>query len=147
MAILTERGILNHLIEICTDAERGFRTAAVLAEDVELKILFLGMAAERAQFARELIPHAQRLGGPAASDGSAVGSWHRRWMDLRNRLAPGDDRAILVEVERGDAAALRAYTDAVNDALPPSMRDVIEQQLTLVATAHQRLEAIRDAAN
>jgi len=138
MATLTERTILNHLIETCTDAERGFRTAATLVEDPELKTLFLGIAAERARFASELVPHAQRLGGPSPSDGTTAGTWHRRWMDFKNRLTPHNDRAIVVEAERGDAVSLRAYAEAVNGVLPSSMRDLIEQQLAVIVSSHQR---------
>jgi uncharacterized protein (TIGR02284 family) len=144
MANLSERGILNNLIATCTDAERGFRTAATLVEDDQLKTLFLGMASERARFASELLPHAQRLGGPAASDGTTAGTWHRHWMDLKNRVTPHNDRAIVVEAERGDAVSIRGYTDAVNGALPPTMRDLIEQQLAAILSSYQRFEALRD---
>lgn len=143
MATLTEREVLNHLIETCTDADRGFRTAATLVTDPELKKLFLAMASERAQFATELVPHAQRLGGAATSDGTTAGTWHRHWMDLKKRVSPQNDHAIVVEVERGDALSLRAYTDAVNGVLPSSTRDLIDQQRANVMSAHERLEKLR----
>jgi uncharacterized protein (TIGR02284 family) len=145
MADKTERAILNHLIETCNDAERGFERAAALVETETLKTLFHTMAAERAAFARELVPHAQRLGGPAAAEGTAAAGWHRRWMDVKTRMWPHNDHVVLNEVERGDAVSLRAYVEATNGALPPSMRELIERQRDGVAKSHECLVALCDA--
>ena len=41
MAQKTERSVLNHLIETCRDAERGFRAAADEVKAPELKHLLL----------------------------------------------------------------------------------------------------------
>ena len=74
MAQQTERGVLNHLIEICRDGEKGFQNAANHVTDARLRDLLTSMAAQRKAFAEELLPHAQRLGGVSDSDGSgAVG--------------------------------------------------------------------------
>jgi uncharacterized protein (TIGR02284 family) len=143
---MPHRRILTHLIETCTDAEQGFEHAAALVESGPLKTLFHTMAAERAAFARELIPHAQRLGESAPEEGTTMAGWHRRWMDVKNRLRPHDDRAVLLEVERGDAATLRAYAEAGNDVLPTSTREVVERQRLELATSHECLVALCDAA-
>ena len=62
MAERNERGVLHHLIEICKDGERGFRTAADHVSAPVLKTLFADLAAQRKQFAGELEPHLHRLG-------------------------------------------------------------------------------------
>jgi uncharacterized protein (TIGR02284 family) len=145
MAERTEREVLNHLIETCRDAERGFEHAADLVETAVLKTLFQTMAAERAAFARELEPHAERLGGPAAAEGTPVAGWHRRWMDLKSRIRPHDDHTVLTEVERGDAVSLQAYDEAINGVLPVSMRELIEQQRDALTKSHEALVALRNA--
>ena len=61
MAERTEREALHHLIDICRDGERGFRAAAEAVSDPRLKTLFKELAAERAKFAADLVPHLQRL--------------------------------------------------------------------------------------
>jgi hypothetical protein len=43
----SERAVLNHLIETCKDAERGFRHIAEQAADPVLKSLFLDIASQR----------------------------------------------------------------------------------------------------
>jgi uncharacterized protein (TIGR02284 family) len=142
MSERTERGTLNHLIEICRDGERGFRYAAnhVRADDV--KELFLEVAGQREQFAGELIPYAQRLGGHEEGDGTFAASLHRSWMGIRDAIAGHDETAIIREVERGESAALTAYQDAVNGMLPPTARDVIERQCEAVRWSHGRVHAL-----
>ena len=142
MAERTERGVLNHLIEICKDGERGFRAAADHVNEPSLKALFEELAAQRGQFAADLLPHAQRLGGDAASEGTSVGALHRGWMNLKG-LVPGDhDHAIVSEAERGEHAAQRAYEDALNGMIPPTVRDTIEQQCAAVQHAYRRIDSL-----
>jgi uncharacterized protein (TIGR02284 family) len=139
MADRTEREVLNQLIETCRDGELGFRTAAEHVGDASLRTLLLEMADERARCAAELLPHAQRLGGAATHDGTSMGALHRRWIDLKSSLKRNDDRAILVEVTRGDKATVHAYKDAVEGSLPPDTRDVVEQQYALLQKEHDRI--------
>ncbi len=142
MAERTERTVLNHLIEICKDGERGFRAAAEHVKEPSLKSLFTELAAQRGQFAAVLLPHAQRLGGNAESDGTSVGAHHRGWMNLMGLVPGHHDHTIVTEAERGEQAAQRAYEDALNGMIPPTVRDTIEQQCTAVQHAYRRIAAL-----
>ena len=142
MADQTPRVVLNHLIETCRDSERGYRAAADLVASQTLNAQFLEMAEERARFAEALLPHAQRLGGHEASDGTTVASLHRRWMDLKSRLTQHDDQAVFAEVLRGDTVTLRTYETALTEVLPSSVRELVEQQEQKVRQVHARLEAL-----
>jgi uncharacterized protein (TIGR02284 family) len=128
MAQRTERAILNRLIERCRDAERGFRAAAEQVHDPEKKRLFLRLAEQRHEFAADLLPHAQRLGGAADVDGTGIAALHRAWMQVKARLAPNPEHAVLAEAARGEGFAVAAYDEAVHDLLPPDARDLIESQ-------------------
>jgi uncharacterized protein (TIGR02284 family) len=141
MAERTSREVLNDLIQTCTDGERGFRAAADLVTRPVLKTLFLELSTQRARFADELLPHAQRLGGTAPSEGTTAASMHRRWMDLKSALTSHDEHAIVTEVRRGDAATLRVYSDALAGLLPPTARDLVERQDEEIRAAHERIEA------
>lgn len=136
------RAVLNHLIETCRDSERGYRAAADLVASEALSARFLETAAARARLAEELLPHAQRLGGDEASDGTAAASIHRRWMDLKARLTRHDDQAVFAEVLRGDTVTLRTYETALSEVLPPTVREVVEAQDQQVRQAHAQLEAL-----
>jgi uncharacterized protein (TIGR02284 family) len=139
----SEHAVLNHLIETCRDGERGFRLAAEKVNDPELKQLFTELSAQRSMFASELIPHAQRLGGDPAGDGSAIGSLHRGLIALEQALRH-DDRLIVNEVERGDRATLRVYFEAIGGMLPPETRDLVQRQLDELEETHSRIP-VRDA--
>jgi uncharacterized protein (TIGR02284 family) len=136
----SEHAVLNRLIETCRDGEQGFRLAAEKISDPALKQLFRDLAAQRALFAGELVPHAQRLGGDPAASGSAMGSLHRGWLQLEEALHHDDD-AILGEVELGDRMTLRAYFDAIHGMLPPETRDLVQRQFDELDEAHERIPA------
>jgi len=127
MSESSPRAVLNTLIETCKDAERGLLHAAELVTDPALKVLFTDTAYRRAQFAIQLAPHAQRLGGASTADGTTGATIHRRWMDVRSALSGHDDRAVVSEATRGDNLTLMAFKTAVEGALPPTARDLVEQ--------------------
>jgi len=137
----SERAVLNHLIETCKDAERGFRHVAEHAADPALKSLFLDIASQRARFAADLLPHAQRLGGAGAHDGTAAGTLHRTWIDLRNAISRGDPAAAIHEAERGEHFSRAVYKDALDGMLPPTARELIESQY---AELHKTAERLRE---
>lgn len=142
MAQQTERGVLNHLIEICRDGEKGFQNAANHVTDATLRDLLTSMAAQRKAFAEELLPHAQRLGGASGSDGSGAARLHRGWMTLKGALSGHGDLAIITEAERGEDAALGAYKEALAGVLPPTIRDLVERQCTKVQASRDRVYEI-----
>jgi len=142
MAQRTEREVLHHLIEICKDAERGFRAAADHVATPTLKTLFTDLAEQRKQFVGELVPHLQRLGGLNDSEGSGAGTIHRQWMALKH-LVPGQhDHMVVTEAERGEHAALDAYEEALNGMLPPTVTDLIEAQREAMQKANDRIRSI-----
>jgi dihydroorotate dehydrogenase (fumarate) len=117
MAERTEREVLSHLIEVCKDGERGFLAAAERVGAPGLKSLFTELAAERARFAADLVPHLQRLGGHADEDGTSAGTLHRGWIGLKGLVPGHHDHTIVTEAKRGEHAALSAYVDALNGML------------------------------
>ena len=141
MAQKTERWVLNHLIETCRDGERGFRHAANHIREAATKALFLEIADQRDRFANELLPHAQRLGGPNESDGTVAGALHRGWMTLRDTLGGHHDETILKEAEHGERAALTAYEDALEGVLAPPTRETIERQSAQIRQSYGRVRS------
>ena len=124
----TERTVINHLIETCRDAERGFRTAAKCVNSAETKRLFLRLAEQRHTFVEELLPHAHRLGGAADADGTRIAKAHRTWMRVRAGFASDPEPVIVREAVRGERYAVAAYDDAIHDMLPPDTRGLVEAQ-------------------
>ena len=97
------------------------------------------MATQRARIAADLAPHAQRLGGDSAAEGTTGAALHRGWIDIKSRLRRHDDNAILTEVERGDGITLHAFQDALEGMLPPDSRAVVERLYAELGRLTQRL--------
>lgn len=138
----SERAVLNHLIETCKDAERGFRHVAEHATDPAVKSLFLDIASQRARFAADLLPYAQRLGGAAAHEGTAAGALHRTWIDLRSAIFRNDPRAIVQEAERGETFSRGVFENALEGILPPTAREVVETQYAELRKTAERLHEL-----
>ena len=141
-----ERAVLNHLIEICKDAERGFRHVAEQATNPTVKSLFLDIASQRGRFAAELLPHAQRLGGAREADGSTAGALHRTWIDLRHAISRDDQTAVVQEAERGEHFSLGVYKEALEGMLPPTVRDLVEAQYAEIQKTGDRLRTLEAVA-
>jgi uncharacterized protein (TIGR02284 family) len=141
MADRNERWVLNHLIEICRDEELTLRYAADHVKDPSVKALFVELASRRAQFAADLLPHAQRLGGGEAADHTTRGALHRRWMAIKGALVGYRDRAMIAEAEHDEDLALATYENALDDMLPPTARELVERQRAEIRLAHDRLRA------
>jgi uncharacterized protein (TIGR02284 family) len=138
----SERAVLNHLIETCKDAERGFRHVAEHATDPAVKSLFLDIASQRARFAADLTPFAQRLGGANAHEGTTAGALHRTWIDLRSAIFRNDSTAIVFEAERGESFSRDVYKDALDGLLPPSARELVENQFVELQKTADRLKEL-----
>lgn len=139
--------ILNGLIETCKDGQQGFAEAAEGVDRSDLKSLFYEFSQQRSQFAGELQSLVQTLGGDPEKSGSVSGAIHRGWMNLKAAIAGNDEKAILNECERGEDSAKNAYQDALTQALPAYIAETVQTQSTSVIQAHDRIKALRDAAN
>jgi uncharacterized protein (TIGR02284 family) len=53
----------------------------------------------------------------------------------------------LNECERGEDSAKNAYKNALEEALPANIMETIQTQYVAVQAAHDRVKALRDAAN
>jgi uncharacterized protein (TIGR02284 family) len=142
MADRNERWVLNHLIEMCRDEELTLRYAADHVKDPSVKALFVELASRRAQFAADLLPHAQRLGGAEAADRTTRGALHRRWMAIKGALIGYSDRAMIAEAEQDEDLALAIYENALDDMLPPTVRELVERQRAEIRVAHDRVQAL-----
>ena len=143
MAERTERSVLNHLITSCKDGARGFRYAADHVKDTSVRTLFAEMTSQRERFVGDLLPHAQRLGGPSESDGTTAATLHRGWMVISDALTSDIDEAIIREVDRGETAALAVYQDALEGLLSQDARALIEQQFAEIRQCHDRIRLLR----
>ena len=136
--------ILQNLIAVCRDGQKGYQDAAAHVQAHELKAFFNEQGLLRAQFAGQLEQESQRLGEhDPKRDGSVSGALHRAWFDLKAKLG-GGDHAVLESVEAGEDRAKDAYEKAVTADLPENLRKTVQQQYQQVLTAHDRVRSLRD---
>jgi uncharacterized protein (TIGR02284 family) len=137
---------LNKLIETCKDGQEGFKIAAEGVERSDLKSFFYEYSQQRSQFAGELQTLVQTLGGDPENSGSFSGALHRGWMNIKSAVTGKDEAGILNECERGEDSAKNAYKAAAQEPLPGYIHDVVTDQLRSILQAHDRVKALRDAA-
>src|SRR4030095_1628373 len=145
MAERTEREVLEHRFEICRAGERGFLAAAQYVSTPELKVLFAQIAEQRQGFAHDLEPHVNRLGGSALASGTGAGAVHRGWMNVKAHVPGHHDQTIIIETERGEHAAIKAYDDALSGVLPPTVIDVVETQREQMRATQKRIHELTQA--
>ena len=135
------------MIETCKDGQNGFQEAAEGVERSDLKSLFYEFSQQRAQFAGELQSLVQSLGGDPENSGSMAAALHRGWINIKSAVTGKDEAAILNECERGEDSAKDMYKDALKQWLPANVMETIQTQYTAVQSAHDRVKALRNAAN
>ena len=129
--------ILEKLIAVCKGGEEGFQLAADGMKSSGLQSLCLGYSLQRSRLSRDLEEAASALGRSAPAAGS---SFTRTWMAPADAVTGRDEQAVLSECERGEDAAVAAYTMALEESeLPPAVRALIAAQAIEVKDAHNEV--------
>ena len=128
--------VLNTCIEVCMDREKGYAAAAADVRQPSLKAILHQKSKERAGFVLALQSAIQKLGAFAENEGTARGTAHRGWMDVRLALGGRNDRVIVEEWARGEQAALKAYEAAIVreplGTLPKDVRALVQEQYAAI---------------
>jgi uncharacterized protein (TIGR02284 family) len=139
-------GVLENLIEICKDGQKGYLEAATHVKRSDLKAFFNEKSLERAQLSGELEGELIRLGKPDKRvSGSVAGTLHRAWIDTKVGLG-GGDKTILDWLEHGEDTAKDAYQKAVTADLPENIAQIVRRQAAKVQAAHDKVKSLRDTA-
>jgi len=143
MSIDTDLSKLDDLIITTIDSIRGYERSADHAEAGRYAHFFRSMAGERRNVVARLQSASRALGGTPAEYGSATAAVHRRWEDLRQVLG-GDDEALVVEVERGEAYLLEEFERALDDGnISAPTRSLIEECHESVRHGHDRAHMLK----
>ena len=135
--------ILNDLIETCRDGKEGFLTCAEHVTAPHLQELFRRRARQCDVAAQQLQECVLELGGQAEQGTSFGADLHRRWIDLRAWVGGKDDEAIMSECERGEDVAQQHYEDALKQALPTDIRELVTRQYAGVIRNQDQIRALR----
>ena len=138
--------VLNGLIEISRDGAEGFRTCAEDVHDAALKLYFRNRAESCEKAIHELNTEVRRYGGDPDSGGTLTGTLHRAWVNIKTAIISQDNLIVLEECERGEAAAVGAYENALREELPGELRALIDTQLDGAKRNHDCVRQMRDTA-
>jgi len=121
---------LQEVIEKNEDAIKGFQKAAENSDDNAIESYFTGRIEQRKQFLVQLKNAASELDlGDSDIDGSAAGSMHRAWMDVKAFLSGDDDEAMLEEAVRGDKSAIEEYNKVIAETyVPARIKEILREQ-------------------
>lgn len=143
--------IIENLLETVENGHKGFDQAAEKLDadgNPTLAAEMRELSQQRLRMSNELKAIAAAEGAPIENgDGTFAGAMHRSFMALRDALTGDDPHAVLAAAEQGEDHAVSEYERALDDALPTSVRSVIQRQYGEVQTAHDRVRELRDATD
>lgn len=138
-------GGLQDLIEINIDSSKGFKAAADKIEDQRIASFFRDCSAERDGFARDLSRYVSMNEREPKDSGTAKGTVHRWWLELRGMVQRGDEHAVLAEAERGEDAIKERYEEVMKETAGNPLNNVLLSQYASVKSRHDQVRAMRDA--
>ena len=136
---------LNDIIQKNEDSIKGYEKAAENAKEIGLQSYFTNKAKERRNFLKELKEAAPALETRNDIDGSAKGSMHRTWMDIKAFFSGDDDESMLEEAIRGDKAAVKEYNEVLSDThLPGEAAQIIRRQRNWILEDLDKIKTMED---
>lgn len=138
--------VINSLITTTIDSADGYERSAQDVDSDQLKQLFSTMGQERRQVVGQLQEHVRMHGGTPNDDGSLLAGAHRGFVDLKNALTGGSDKAVIDEVERGEDYIKDKYETALADNdLSAECRQFVSQAYESVRRGHDRVRDLKHA--
>ncbi|MEZ6242069.1 MAG: PA2169 family four-helix-bundle protein [Phycisphaerales bacterium] len=137
---------LQDLIQLNIDSDEGFNAAAdQLDASSRLAMHFRECAAERRSFASELQAVVGANSERPEQSGTAKGTLHRWWLEIRGAVQDGDEHAVLAEAERGEDAIKRRYEKVLKETAGSPVNDLLQRQYAAVKRRHDQVRDMRDA--
>ncbi len=138
--------LVKTVIQVLNDGAKGFPDIGEHLKDPTAKSFFMEEAQTRATYARELEAEYGGVSGESNDiGGTAVGTVHRVWGDLKASLG-GGDHTLLETAEQGEDAAKKAYQAALADnSISGNLRSILLRQQPHIQASHDKVKAMRDA--
>lgn len=135
--------VLNELITTTIDSVEGYSEAAKEAANPTFKTLFSQWAQERQRVVGDLQGQVRTLGGEPKTEGSAMGSAHRVFLNIRDSLSKGD-KGVIEEVERGEDYIKAKYEEAIeDDEISELVRPVLSRAYDSVLHGHDQARDLK----
>jgi len=137
--------VMNGLLQSAVDSADGFRNAAELVRNPQFKALFAERAQQRDGLAGEIEGEVRSFGGEPAPGGSVLAAAYRAFVQVRDLVAHGSDRAVVEEVARAEDFVQQRFDTAASDvALPLPARQLAERAGQVLKAEHDEIVGLRD---
>ncbi len=139
---------LKDIAELCINGVKGYQDASQKVDTPHLKTLFNTFAKEREGILNSINQELASLGAPAVTqgrtDGTALGSIHKFWLDFKAALSSDNTESILEECKRGEKYILDEMDDVLKNKteMPISSVQVLQDARY---TIWKRMETIEHA--
>lgn len=136
---------LNDLLEKTYDAEKGFKKASENVDNPSLKAYFKNKAQERYNFGHELKTEIRSFNQDIDKGGSATGTMHRAWMDVKSLFSADNEESMLEEAIRGEKAAVNEYEEVLSEtSLPLSTKSILQSQKNIINEGLAKINLLED---
>jgi len=135
--------ILNDLIKINNDRIDGYEKASKqIPNDLDLQILFKRKIQHSNDFKKQLEKEILAAGGELTQDTTKRGKVFRAWMDIKNTFNPENSKSVLDSCEFGEHAALKAYSDAINESpiFTSQLLEIIQGQQAIIKISYDEIK-------
>jgi len=141
---MTTAEILDHLINVCVDSEKRYRSAADDVGKAKLEQFFNQQADARKRSADQLAVERQRLGGNGDESGTLGGLVDRAAMDFSVAMNMGDT-GVVDWCREDEEKVIAEYEKALAHDFLPATRKEIEDQLAQSRATLASLEKVLKA--
>jgi uncharacterized protein (TIGR02284 family) len=141
---MTTAETLDHLVEVCVDSEKRYRSAGNDVGKAKLEQFFNQQADARKRSADELNFERQRLDGNGDESGTWSGLADRAAMDFSVVMSMGDT-GVVDWCREDEQKVIEEYEKALTRDFPPATRKTIERQLAQSRTTLANLEKVLEA--
>ena len=136
--------VLNSLIETTLDSANGYRDAAESIDRADCKTLFAERASQRQALVQRLQDEVRSFGDEPETDQSMVGKAHNKFVELKNAVTGGSDKAVIDEVERGEDVIKAKFERALGDQdLPLQARELLQQAYGSIKSDHDDISRLK----
>lgn len=130
---------LNQLLTKNYDAEAGYKKAAEISENPQLKRFFEIQAQKRYDFGHELKSEIKNFGETPDKGTSFTADAHRAWIGIKTAFTSKDEEAILNEIKKGEKATVGEYREIIDKAeLPPTTSTLLTKHMSHIEDALQK---------
>lgn len=138
---------ISSLILINNDRYEGYKMAAGLVEDAQMKKVFKENSEQSRKFMYSLDQFSDTDDHPKHIETTHFGKLYRIWMDVKNYIAAKDYKAVLTSCEHAEDAFKEAYNEVLDDPgdVAEEVIEIIRRHRAELQPAHDTIKAMHDS--